>query len=168
MEYIVEESEPENEAKGTPSDATPDIDKGENSKEASEHPSEQFFPLRCFHCATVLCERVSNSDTYGFGPDGMPVIRAMCGNVKNHLRSCTTKSLSVDSVLALCSEPTWSQKSHSSVIIDQNFNPATASIHWNQLRQHASKQMRNDAAERHHCWVEVPSSPGGKKRTSLM
>ena len=43
MEYIVEESEPENEAKGTPSDATPDVDKGENSKEASEHPSSNSF-----------------------------------------------------------------------------------------------------------------------------
>ena len=76
VEYVVEESEPETEANGTPSDAAAGIGKGLNSEEASEHPSEQFYPLRCFHCAKVLCERVSNSDMYGFGPDGMPVIRA--------------------------------------------------------------------------------------------
>ena len=57
MEYIVEESEPENEAKGTPSDATPDVDNGENSKDVRASfraiLSTEVLPLR--NCSLWRC-----------------------------------------------------------------------------------------------------------------
>ena len=133
IEYVAEEDEPEVEAGVVEAEAEADDVASSSSspnashQEASVHPSEDLLPLRCFHCATILSERTSNSDLYGFGPDGAPVVTGMCQQCRRPSEvmhyDVTFRGPRLGIML---SELTWTYKSHSSVIIDQNYNPSQA------------------------------------------